>query len=94
MWRRVGGADDIGAARDRRGDEMHVMSVELAADDPELFRQALQQLLARPSRQVVDDLADRLVVQPRLLRERATDCRFGSKSAPNASRNSSMSSMS
>ena len=42
--------DDLGAALDRRGNQMHVEGVELAADDPQLFRQVVQQLLARISR--------------------------------------------
>src|SRR5215216_2761983 len=71
----IGAADDVGAALDRRGDEMHVVRIELAADHAKLLGEALEQLLVGAPGELVDDFADRLVVKPGLGRQRAADRR-------------------
>jgi hypothetical protein len=57
----VGGADDVGAALDRRGDEVNVVRIELTADHAKLLGKPFEQFLAGAPGEVVDDLADRLV---------------------------------
>ena len=73
----VGAADDVRPARGRGGDEVDVVGVELAGHDAQLLRKALEQVFAGAPRQLVHNLADRLVVEPRLSGERAPDRRLG-----------------
>lgn len=58
---------------DRSGDEMDVVRVELADHDAQLVRKVVEKVLASSSGQVVDDLADRAIVEPRVLRQRSPD---------------------
>jgi len=73
----VGAADDIGASRDSGSDKMHVVGVELSADDAQLCRQVRQKVCAGLPGQVIHDLADWPVMKPRLVRQRAADRRGG-----------------
>jgi hypothetical protein len=64
----VGAADHIGSTCSRSSDEVYVVSIELFGDEPRLLRQTVEQVLACASGELVDDLADRSVVEGRLRR--------------------------
>jgi hypothetical protein len=69
----VGAADHVGVASNRGSDEMDVVRVELSREQPQLLGQAVEQVLACASGQLVDDLADRPAVEGRLCRQRPSD---------------------
>ena len=75
LWKMspVGAADHVGTGCDGRRDQVDVVRVKLAHDNPELLRQVGEEILPGAPGQVVHHLADRPVVQPGLTGQRASD---------------------
>jgi hypothetical protein len=75
LWKMspVGAADHVGVGCDGRRDQVDVVGVKLARDNPQLLRQVGEEILPGAPGQVVHHLADRPVVQPGLTGQRAPD---------------------
>jgi hypothetical protein len=59
----VGAADNVGVACNRGSDKVYVVGVELSREQLQLLWQAVEQVLACASSQLVDDLTDWPVVK-------------------------------
>jgi hypothetical protein len=73
----VGTADDVGAPRHGGSNKVHVVGVELSADNAQLFGQVCKEVRAGLPGQVVDDLADGPVMKAGLFRQRTANRRGG-----------------